>query len=130
MGSPLAIVLAEPGANPERLEELTIQLREELLGLDVEDVQQVMSDDTPAGSRSVELAVIGALLVTLKDSTELVTKVVSTVREWLHRNPEAPRTVRVTLGDRTIELTAASSEQQEQLVAEFVRAGAGDKDGG
>jgi len=130
MGSPLAIVLAEPGADPERLDELTLQLRQELLGLDVDDVEQIRSGDAPADSRAVELAVIGALLLTLKDSTEVVGKVVSTIREWLHRDPEAPRTVRVTLGDRTIELTAASTEQQDQLVAEFVRASRGDKDGG
>jgi Flp pilus assembly CpaE family ATPase len=128
MSSALAIQLAEAGADPERLDDLTIQLREELLALDVDDVERVQGGEAPAGSRSIELAAVGALLVTLKESTDVVASVVNTIREWLRRDPEPARTVRVTIGDRTIELSAASSQQQDRLVAEFVRARAGGKD--
>ena len=129
MASALAIQLAESGADPERLDELTLMLRDELLNLDVDDVEQVRDGEAPSGTRGLELAALGALLVTLNQSTDLVAHVVNTVREWLKRDPEPTRTVRLTLGDRTIELSAASSDQQDRLVAEFVRASSGGKDG-
>jgi hypothetical protein len=129
MGSALAIELTEPGADPERLDELTLMLREELLGLDVDDVERVTGGEAPSGTRGLELAALGTLLVTLNQSTDLVTHVVNTIREWLKRPPEPTRTARVTLGDRTFELSAASNEQQDRLVAEFVRASGGGKDG-
>jgi Flp pilus assembly CpaE family ATPase len=129
MASALAIQLAESGADPERLDELTLMLRDELLNLDVDDVEQVRDGEAPSGTRGLELAALGALLVTLNQSTDVVAHVVNTIREWLKRDPEPTRTVRVTLGDRTIELSAASNEQQDRLVAEFVRASGGGKDG-
>jgi Flp pilus assembly CpaE family ATPase len=129
MASALAIQLAESGADPERLDELTLMLRDELLNLDVDNVEQVRDGEAPSGTRGLELAALGALLVTLNQSTDVVAHVVNTIREWLKRDPEPTRTVRVTLGDRTIELSAASNEQQDRLVAEFVRASGGGKDG-
>jgi Flp pilus assembly CpaE family ATPase len=129
MASALAIQLAESGADPERLDELTLMLRDELLNLDVDDVEQVRDGEAPSGTRGLELAALGALLVTLNQSTDLVAHVLNTIREWLKRDPEPTRTVRVTLGDRTIELSAASNEQQDRLVAEFVRASGGGKGG-
>jgi Flp pilus assembly CpaE family ATPase len=129
MPSALAIQLAESGADPERLDELTLMLRDELLNLDVDNVEQVRDGEAPSGTRGLELAALGALLVTLNQSTDVVAHVVNTIREWLKRDPEPTRTVRVTLGDRTIELSAASNEQQDRLVAEFVRASGGGKDG-
>jgi hypothetical protein len=130
MSSALAIELSEAGSDPARLDELTSRLREELLDLDVDDVERVSAGEAPAGTRAIELAAIGALLVTMQQSGVLVAKVVNTIREWLKRDPEPTRAVKITLGDRTIELTAASSEQQDKLVAEFVRASSGGKDGG
>ena len=130
MSSALAIELSEAGSDPARLDELTNRLREELLDLDVDDVERVSAGEAPAGTRAIELAAIGALLVTMQQSGVLVAKVVNTIREWLKRDPEPTRAVKITLGDRTIELTAASSEQQDKLVAEFVRASGGGKDGG
>ena len=126
MGSTLAIELSEAGSDPARLDELTARLRNELLDLDVDDVQRASGGVAPEGSRAIELAAIGALLVTMEQSEAIVAKVVNTIREWLKRDPEPTRAVKVTLGDRTIELTAASSEQQDRLVAAFVQASGGD----
>ena len=130
MSSALAIELTETGSDPERIDELTTRLRGELLDLDVEDVERVSAGPAPDGSRAIELAAIGALLVTVEQSGELVAKVVSTIREWLKRDPEPTRAVKISLGDRVIELTAASNEQQDRLIAEFVRAGGGAAAGG
>jgi hypothetical protein len=130
MGSALAIELSEAGSDPARLDELTTRLRDELLELDVDDVERVSAGPAPDGTRAFELAAIGALLVTTGQSVEIVAKVVNAVRGWLRRDPDSARVVKVTLGDRTIELTGASSEQQDLLVAEFLRAGRGDANGG
>ena len=78
----------------------------------------------------MELAAVGALIVTMEQSGALVAKVVSTIREWLKRDPEPTRAVKITLGDRTLELTAASSDQQDRLVAEFIRDAGSGKDVG
>ena len=103
MSSALAIELSEAGSDPERLDELTTRLREELLNLDVEDVEKVSAGDAPApdGSRAIELAAIGALLVTaaaIGPSDHQV--VINTIREWLKRDPEPTREVEITMGDR------------------------------
>lgn len=130
MADALALELSEVGADPARLEELTTRLRSELLDLDVNDVERVSAGDAPDGSRAIELAAVGALIVTMEQSGALVAKVVSTIREWLKRDPEPSRAVKITLGDQTIELTAASSDQQDRLVEEFIRAAGSGKDAG
>jgi hypothetical protein len=129
MESALALQLSEPGSDAERLDELATQLREELLALDVDDVERVSAGAAPPDTRAIDLALIGALLVTAKQSTDVVAHVVDTVRAWLKRSPEPTRTVHITLGDHSIELSAASSAQQDELVAAFIRASRGTKDG-
>ncbi len=128
MADDLALELSEAGADPARLEELTTRLRSELLDLDVNDVERVSAGNAPEGSKAIELAAVGALIVTMEQSGLLLAKVVSTIREWLKRDPEPTRAVKITLGDQTIELTAASSDQQDRLVAEFIRAAGSGKD--
>jgi len=130
MGEALAIRLSEEGSDTARLDDLTLSLRDELLNLDVEGVERLKAGEAPDGARAVDLAAVGALIVTLGQSGALVAKVVNTIREWLKRDPEPMRTVKVTLGDRTIELSAASSDQQERLIAEFIRAADDHSDGG
>ncbi len=125
MTEALAIQLSESGSDPARVDELTTRLRAELLNLDVEDVEKVSGGPAPDGSRGVELAAIGALLVTIQEAGPAITGVVNTIREWLKRDPEPTRSVTMTLGDKTIVLTAASDAQQDQLVAEFIRSTGG-----
>jgi hypothetical protein len=117
----VAIQVTEPDADDRRVDALATQLRRELLELDVDEVAKPSAGDAPPGTRAIELAAVGALIVTMQQSADLLVGVVSAIREWLKRDPAALRTVKVTVGDRTIELTAASAEQQERLVAEFVR---------
>jgi membrane-associated two-gene conflict system component 1 (EACC1) len=124
MTEALSVQLTEEGSDPERLDELTSRLRQELLQLPVDNVEKVSEGTAPEGTRGLEIAAIGALLVTLQQSGPAISGVINTIREWLKRDPEPTRAVKITLGDRTIDLTAASSEQQDQLVAEFIRASA------
>ena len=59
----ILVEIMEPDAEPERLDALAGALREELLGLDVDDVERAIAGPAPDGTRALELAVIGALLV-------------------------------------------------------------------
>jgi Effector Associated Constant Component 1 len=122
MNAPLAVEVAAPGADNEELDELTAQLREELLGLDVDDVVRAPGGPAPDGTRALDVAAIGALVVLATQSADLVTSVLGTIHAWLSRRSEPGCSVRVTIGERTIELTSASTDQQERLVAEFIRA--------
>ena len=75
----------------------------------------------PGGSKGVELVAIGALLVHVTDSVPVVNAVVTSVRQWLARTAWSGRSLKITVEGRTLELSAATAEQQQQLVAEFVR---------
>lgn len=124
MAEHLIVSVDEGGADSERMEQLTLALRRELLQLDVEDVEPVRAGPAPEGTRAIDVAAVGALLVTLTSSAAALTGVVNTVRGWLGQGSRG-RTVELTIGDKTLKLAGASDEQQEQLVREFLRSTGG-----
>jgi hypothetical protein len=68
--------LAEPDASPERLDAMTLSVREELLATDVESVTLARGADAPAGARAADPAVIGELVVVLGSSTAMLRSVI------------------------------------------------------
>ena len=92
MTAELVVEVVDADADDERLSDLTQNLRGDLLELDVESVRRLPQGDAPPGTRALELAAIGTLVVVLKGSVELAEQVVSTVRAWLRRAPEGERT--------------------------------------
>jgi len=118
----LTVELFEPGADLEVVDELTRALRLELLELDVDSVSPATAGPAPPGSRGVDIAVVGALLVQVAGSVEAISSLVTTVRSWLRRGSAPGRTLKISVDGRTLELTAATEAQQQQLVEEFVRA--------
>jgi hypothetical protein len=117
----LKIEVYEPEVDVETIDELTRNLRMELLELDVESVSMPSAGPPPPGSKGLELAAIGALLVQVKGSVQMVSAVVSAVRSWLQRGSSPNRALKVTVDGHTLELSAATEEQQQRLVDEFVR---------
>jgi hypothetical protein len=115
------IELFEPEADPERMDRLTSDLRQELLELDVDSVSPVSAGPAPPDSKGLELAAIGTLLVYAKNSLPLVSAVVSAVRAWVQRGVPSGRTLKITVDGNTLELSAATDDQQQQLVDEFLR---------
>jgi hypothetical protein len=99
---------------------LTGYLRAELLQLDVENVTTPRAGELPPGTRAVDVAVIGALLVALGQSAEDLRSVVSVISGWLRRDQGTRRTVRLELDGDTLELSQASADDQEQLIELFV----------
>lgn len=125
-GTDLLIEVFDEDVDAEQLDELTQSLRRELLELDVESVDQATAGPAPTGTRGLELAVIGALLVKAQASAELLAKVVGVVRGWLRSARRDSRTLRLTLNGQSIELTQATDAQQQQLVDQFIKSVASD----
>lgn len=125
MVTELQIEVLDPTADDEELETRVETLRQDLLALDVDSVSRVSAGDAPAGSKGLDPAAIGAILVALKGSVELANQVVSAVRSWLHRgggSKESTQVVKLTMNGQTLELSAATTAQQAQLVEAFVAA--------
>ncbi|HZD71316.1 MAG TPA: hypothetical protein VFA45_21155 [Actinomycetes bacterium] len=107
-----------PDNDAEEVAEATLQLRRELLDLDVEAVELERAGEPPAGTRAVELAALGALLVTFAKS-QILTAVVAAVRSWLARSQQ--RSIKLEIGGDVLELTAVSSSEQRRLTEEWLR---------
>ena len=116
----LRLHLAESGADTERLDQVTRYLREELLELDVHAVTALPSGPPPPGSRALDVATVGGLLVTLGQSATALQTIVAAVQNWLRRGTPVPRAVRVEIDGDVLELSDATGEEQERLVALFV----------
>jgi hypothetical protein len=100
-----------------RLEELTAALRRELRELDVESVERAEGESTPAGAKAAEVLALGALVVKVAKSAGSVLAVVRALQQWASRGG---RTVKLEVGGDTIELTGASQEQQDRLIAAWI----------
>jgi len=100
----------------EELDDATGHLRDELLELDVEAVERPAAGPAPPGSRGLELAVLGTLLVTI--AQEALPVVLATVGRWVSRQGE--RSVTIELDGDRIEVSGASSEDQRRLIDAFV----------
>ncbi|MEW2075689.1 hypothetical protein ACH4FA_01490 [Streptomyces sp. NPDC017966] len=105
-------------SDQEELDQLTAQLRERLLELDVDDVEPVRSGDVPDGAKPVDAIAVGALAVTLAPIA--LRSVLDLVRTWIENRPV--RTVSISLGDDSLELEAVSSADQQRIVDAFLAA--------
>lgn len=117
----MLIGIAEGGADAERLDYLIHGVRSELLQLEVDAVEPVRAGVPPPGSGTVDVAAMGALLVSLGGSAESLTQMMTALRSWVGRTP-APRMIEMTVGDRTLRLSDASLAQQDRMIDEFVTA--------
>jgi hypothetical protein len=115
----LAINLeAGDDVSPYELEELTAAVRRELLQLDVESVDRVSSGPAPDGTRGLDVAAIGALLVSLSKATPVLGQVVDVIQAWAARSPN--RTVKLTLDGDTLELNGMSEDEQRRVVRDWM----------
>lgn len=106
----------EPDAEAVELDEATLQLRRELLELDVEDVQRPSAGPAPSGTRGVEVALLGTLVV--KATSEVVGAVVHAVAGWLARRPN--RSVTLEIDGDSIVVTDPSVDDQRRLIESFL----------
>ncbi|XVU23776.1 hypothetical protein ACQPZJ_42080 [Actinoplanes sp. CA-054009] len=121
MTDDLRLYLAEEGADAERLDLLTGQVRDQIGLLDVDDVRRLGSAEAPpTGARAIDVGAVGALLVMLGNSATGLKEVVSVVRGWLGRGDGTRRTVRLELGGDVLEISEASEAEQQRLIDLFV----------
>jgi hypothetical protein len=106
----------EPDADAGELDQAASQLRQELLGLDVDAVERLRGEAPPPGTRAAEATLLGALMVDL--GREALAAVMRTIQSWIARRLD--RSVKVTLGEDSIELTNVSDEDQRRLIDSFV----------
>jgi hypothetical protein len=111
-------VAPSPDDDAEQVAEATLGLRRELLDLDVDAVELPRVGEPPPGTRAVELAALGALVVTVAKSG-LLTPVVAAVQSWLARSQ--PRSVKLELDGDVLEVTGVSSKDQQRLIDEWLR---------
>jgi hypothetical protein len=111
-------VQGEPDADPEEVAEATLQLRRELLDLDVGTVEAPRAGEAPPGTRGVEVAALGGLVVSMA-KPEFLGTVIAAVRSWLSRSQR--RSIKLALGDDVLELTGVSSDEQRRLADEWLR---------
>ncbi|MFL6123872.1 hypothetical protein [Actinophytocola sp.] len=107
-----------PDGDADEVAEAALQVRRELLSLDVVDVTTPAGGEAPPGSRGLELAALGALVVTIAGSP-LLDSLLDTVKSWLagsHR-----RSIRLELNGDVLELTGVSSKEQRRLTEEWLR---------
>jgi hypothetical protein len=103
-------VYPAPEDDAGELTELAGWLRTELLDLDVQGVDQLLSDAVPAGAKGVA-AIAGWLAVQL--GPEALRTVLAKVADWVTRND---RVVEVSYGADTLKLGRATREQQEKVI--------------
>jgi len=107
-----------PEGDAEELTEVTRQVRRELLTLDIETVRTPTAGDAPAGSKGLELAALGALVVSVSRS-QVLSSIVATVRAWIARSPQQ-RSIRLELDGDVLELTGVSGKEQRRLTDEWL----------
>src|SRR5450755_3298407 len=106
----------EPDADAAELDQAASQLRQVLLGLDVDAVERLRGEAPPPGTRAAEATLLGALVVDL--GHEALAAVMRTIQSWIARRLD--RSVKVTLGEDSIEFTNVSDEDQRRLIDSFV----------
>jgi hypothetical protein len=114
--------LSGSDADPAEIDALTRALRAEILEVDeVDRVDQASAGPAPKGSKGLDVAAIGALVVGVAPGLQAVTKVIEVVRSWLaNRSPSTPP-LQMSIGDKSITVVA-DKQQQDALVAAFVAA--------
>jgi hypothetical protein len=116
----LRVVLEpDPGTDPEDSERLGRQLRNELRGLDVDEVSTVDGAPPPDGSKGAAAA-LTEWLVTLSGGGGVFVTVIATIKDWLSRRAGAHK-VSVTIDGDTLELSSASPDERAELIETFVR---------
>ena len=108
----------EPDAEAAELDDATLQLRRDLLQLDVDGIERATAGSPPPGTRSVEAAVLGTLVVTV--AREVVEAVVKAAANWLGRRRNPSESLTLELDGDSIEITNPSAEDQRRLIEVFL----------
>lgn len=115
----LVVLEPENGVEDDARERLARQLGAELRELDIDSLTAVERHPAPAGSKGVDVSMVGSWLVMLTASGDVFKTIVATLQDWLSRHRSGHAVKSVMDGD-TLELTAASTAEQAEIVRAFV----------
>ncbi|MGH3751325.1 MAG: hypothetical protein ACRDRP_01275 [Pseudonocardiaceae bacterium] len=105
-------------ADAEELAELAVQLREQLLELDIERADPVTAGQAPPGTRAGEIVVAGALTVMLAVSRKLLTALTEVVQSWVSLS--GGRSVKLELDGDVLEVTGITRRDQRELIQAWI----------
>ncbi len=104
------------GSDASDLDSAALQLRRELMQLDVDDVRRRSAMPPPEGARGADATLLGALIVSA--SAGALPAVVSAIAAWLRRRPG--RTVTLSIGGDRIEVRGVSADMERELIDAFL----------
>ncbi|MBD1862435.1 MULTISPECIES: hypothetical protein [Trichocoleus] len=111
-------ISSELDLDAEELEQLTQQLREELLELDVESVNLVRAGEAPKGAKVGDPISWGTILVTLLAAGGVVTTLINAIQSWLARDER--RSIIMEINGDKLQITGVSSKEQQQLIDAWI----------
>jgi hypothetical protein len=105
-------------ADEEELLEATLQLRAELMDLDVEKAEFLKEGELPEGAKSAEVVTLGSLAVVVLPI--VVPKLLEFLQSWTLRGEDRKVTLKTQSGDRSIELeympSAMPADELQRLI--------------
>jgi hypothetical protein len=115
---PVTVVLelSDSAADPSEQDEATMSLLDELRLVDVDRLERAVQS-APPGTRAPDAQTIDTLIAVLS-SPIVLQGVVDVVRSWLTRRDRGA--VQIKIGADSIEVSAATSEQQADLIRAFL----------
>jgi hypothetical protein len=110
-------ITAGPDSDEEELDRLSLDLRRELLELDVDSVVRASNGPAPSNARAGGTSLPDVLVVSLSNSTVLVS-MIHLLSWWIKRG--AGREAKVRIGKNVIEIDSASAEDKAQLIQSWL----------
>ncbi|VVB64550.1 Uncharacterised protein [uncultured archaeon] len=108
---------AGPEADQERLEQLTHELRRDLMDLDVDLVEiPKLKGKAPEGTKVVGIAEIGTLLVTLAPS--VLSPVISCINTWVSSRKSGE--IVIELNGQKLQLKNIPISERQKMFSEFI----------
>lgn len=93
---------SDTAIDPEHLDQLTRQLRDEIREVEVESVELVREGTAPEGAKVAEVVTLGAIAVSVLPA--VLPKLIDVVRDWLMRGEKRKIKIKTTIGDRSVEV--------------------------
>jgi hypothetical protein len=117
MSERIEFTLVSDDDSPELLAEDSTSLLDELSQLDFEAIDRPPSGSAPPGTRVADPVTL-ATLAAVFSSPAVIAAAVDVAKSWLMRRQRG--SIKIKVGKDEIAISAASSKEQEALVADFV----------
>ena len=99
--------------------QLTEELRQEVLQLPIEQAVHGTAGPAPPGTRAIDAAALGEIVVTLGTAAGGLTALVHTARRWLAA-ASGVRKIRIEIDGDVLELSGAGTDEQKRLINSWI----------